>query len=340
MPVFNRFLNAFDREDLQKPIQPQNEITGIDSRCNESSVRPSNCHDYVQFGHGAHAGGDLVMSLTTKQDDVIQAEVAAGLPAWGRLTQSIPPELSAALALIKRQCAGANRGKDWFATALQVATSVGLTHNLLPALTGLRTELMAKVHFCNQNDQAALAQEIASQVAPLAQACDVLDAARPSIHRLALSNDGAQKLSAALDLPFVASTPDWLESTSSTDALIRLHGNLKLTSGTLMKIASDMRAGLSPAHDPTPCDALTMVCCQVMGNDVALTIGAASLQPEDSDLGPLVAQNILQSIRLMTDATTVFTEYFVRGNSMSRERISHGLANSLMLVTSRLPQTA
>jgi fumarate hydratase class II len=242
---------------------------------------------------------------------------------------------------------------DIFSTALHVAASVGVAHNLLPALAGLRAELMAKAEFSRQSHTPEpLAHELTGHVAQLAQAYDAIMAALPCAYELAIhgtaSSDSdtrstefgdlvAQALMEALELPFV-STPDRFTALTSLETLLNLHGTLKSAALALMKVSGDMRTMAPVTESATQCDALTMVCCQVMGNDVALTIGAATGQYEERAFKPLIAHNLLQSIRLLTDATTLFTESFARGISVNRERTSSGLASSLMLVTSRIPQ--
>ena len=233
-----------------------------------------------------------------------------------------------------------------FTTALHVAASVGVAHNLLPALAGLRAELSAKSEPCRRGGQASAAREIEGHLLQLAQAHEAIERALPAVHRLSMhesrSPDFGQQVATALaqglDLPFV-NAPDGLSSLTSLDTLLSLHGALKSAALALMNISSDMRQrALQTTSSTTQCDALTMVCCQVMGNDVSLTIAAATGQFEGRTFKPLIAHNLLQSIRLLTDATTVFTEFFVRGITMSHEPISHGLASSLMLVTSRTAQ--
>ncbi|RZI85880.1 MAG: class II fumarate hydratase [Rubrivivax sp.] len=243
---------------------------------------------------------------------------------------------------------------DIFSTAIHVAASVGIAHNLLPALAGLRAELMTKSELSRDNANPALSQELSGHLAQLAQAHDAIKAALPLVCELAItgaltSTDDrlalafgehvADALAKALALPFV-STPEKFTALTSLETLVSLHGTLKSAALSLMKISSDMRS-LTPSSDnPTHCDALTMVCCQVMGNDVALTVGAATGQFEGHALKPLIAHNVLQSIRLLTDATTLFTDHFARGAALNRERAPNGLASSLMLVTSRIPQMA
>ena len=126
-----------------------------------------------------------------------------------------------------------------------------------------------------------------------------------------------------------------------------------------MKIANDVRwlasgprCGLGELHipenepgssimpgkvNPTQCEALTMVCCQVMGNDVALSLGGSMGNFELNVFKPLIAYNFLQSVRLLTDAMVSFDTYCAQGIEADRPRISELLEKSLMLVTALTP---
>jgi fumarate hydratase class II len=140
---------------------------------------------------------------------------------------------------------------------------------------------------------------------------------------------------------------------------VAVHGALKTLAVALMKIANDIRwlasgprAGLGelslPENEPgssimpgkvnpTQCEALTMLCAQVMGNDVALGIGAASGNFELNVFKPLIAHNLLQSIRLLGDGMASFDLHCARGILPKRDRIEQHLSQSLMLVTALVP---
>ena len=89
--------------------------------------------------------------------------------------------------------------------------------------------------------------------------------------------------------------------------------------------------------NPTQCEALTMVCTQVMGNDTTIAIAGASGNFELNVYRPVIAYNIIQSIRLLSDATNSFTENCVKGIEPNKDRINSNLYNSLMLVTALNP---
>ena len=272
----------------------------------------------------------------------------------------MPSELMAAMAMVQRACSKASRELAQLdpgtaqaidlatsqiisdpCAALHVATHVGVAHNLLPALAGLSAELELTIHV-----KASKGLALGCHLIQLSLAQQAILAALPCAHQLPMPQSTslqvreqvARALTHTLRLPFV-STADTVMPVNTTDHLVRLHGALKSAAMALNKVAQAMR-DLTPAHqDVMQCDALTMVCRQVMDNDLALGMEAQASQPDGQTFKPLVAHRLLQSIRLLTDATTVFTEYFVRGISVSRDRISHGLASSLMLVTSNtMPQ--
>ncbi len=143
------------------------------------------------------------------------------------------------------------------------------------------------------------------------------------------------------------------------DALVSAHGALKTLAVALMKIANDVRwlasgprSGLGeisiPENEPgssimpgkvnpTQCEALVMLCCQVFGNDVAITVGGASGNFELNVFKPLIAHNFSQSVRLLADGMTSFEEYCVRGIEANHGRIAELMERSLMLVTALTP---
>jgi len=165
-------------------------------------------------------------------------------------------------------------------------------------------------------------------------------------------------LSAATDLPFTVAA-NRFGGIAAHDALVGLHGALKTTAVALMKMANDLRwlasgpdCGLSemilPANEPgssimpgkvnpSQCEAMMMVCCQVMGNDVAVGMAGASGNLQLNTFKPLLAHNVLQSIRLLTDASTSFHEHCVQGMNANVKRIEELRNRSLMLVTALAP---
>jgi fumarate hydratase class II len=164
----------------------------------------------------------------------------------------------------------------------------------------------------------------------------------------------AAEVAAITGLPFVTA-PNKFEALASHDALAELHGALNVLAVSLMKIANDTRllgsgprcgfgelklpenepgSSIMPGKvNPTQSEALTMVCCQVMGNNVAVTVGASNGHFELNVFKPVIIHNVLQSIRLLADAARSFTDNCVVGIEADRERIARLLNESLMLVT-------
>ncbi len=168
----------------------------------------------------------------------------------------------------------------------------------------------------------------------------------------------ASEIASITKLPF-KTADNKFEALGAQDSIIELSGALKVLASSLFKIANDIRwlasgprSGIGeielPANEPgssimpgkvnpTQCEALTMLCTQVMGNDTTITIAGASGNFELNVYRPVLAHNILQSIRLLSDGCRSFNENAVKGLEPSIERINHNLYNSLMLVTALNP---
>lgn len=164
----------------------------------------------------------------------------------------------------------------------------------------------------------------------------------------------AKKIAEFTGLPFITAENKF-EALASHDAIVETHGALKQLAVSLNKIANDIRMMASgprsgigelliPANEPgssimpgkvnpTQSEALTMVCAQVMGNDVAITIGGTQGHYELNVFKPLMAANFLQSARLIGDACVSFEENCALGIQPNYTRITELLNNSLMLVT-------
>jgi fumarate hydratase class II len=158
--------------------------------------------------------------------------------------------------------------------------------------------------------------------------------------------------------PFTSATNKFA-ALAAHDGLVAAHGALKTLAVALMKIANDIRwlasgprSGLGeislPENEPgssimpgkvnpTQCEALTMLCAQVMGNDVTIGIAGASGNFELNVFKPVIAHNFLQSVRLLGDGMRSFERHCVRGISANRPRIAELMERSLMLVTALTP---
>ncbi len=218
-----------------------------------------------------------------------------------------------------------------------------------------------------------LGQEFSGYVSQLEHGEQHVRAALPHLCELALGGTAvgtglnaplgyAEKAAAELarltGLPFVTA-PNKFEALASADALVYAHGALKTLAASLMKMANDVRwlasgprSGLGelsiPENEPgssimpgkvnpTQCEALTMLCCQVFGNDVAINMGGASGNFELNVFRPLIAHNFLQSVRLLADGMKSFNAHCAVGIEPNHERIGALLNQSLMLVTALNP---
>lgn len=219
-----------------------------------------------------------------------------------------------------------------------------------------------------------LGQEFSGYAAQLDHAEAVLLGALPSLYPLAIGGTAvgtglnthpqfgdrvAAELAASHGLPFV-SAANKFAALATHDGMVAAHGALKTLAVALMKIANDIRwlasgprcglgeislpenepgSSIMPGKvNPTQCEALTMACCQVMGNDVAVTLAGAAGNFELNVYKPLIAHNVLQSARLMADGMASFERHCVRGITANRERIAQLLEQSLMLVTALVPR--
>ncbi|MBT1712992.1 class II fumarate hydratase [Enterobacter dykesii] len=214
-----------------------------------------------------------------------------------------------------------------------------------------------------------LGQEISGWVAMLEHNLKHIDYSLPHLAELALGGTAvgtglnthpeyavrvAEELANITGQPFVTA-PNKFEALATCDALVHTHGALKGLAASLMKIANDVRwlasgprcgigeisipenepgSSIMPGKvNPTQCEAMTMLCCQVLGNDVAVNLGGASGNFELNVYRPMVIHNVLQSIRLLADGMESFNEHCAVGIEPNRERISQLLNESLMLVT-------
>ncbi len=168
----------------------------------------------------------------------------------------------------------------------------------------------------------------------------------------------AEEVARITQMPFVTA-PNKFTSLATHDALVDLSGVLNTIAVSLMKIANDIRllgsgprcgigelslpenepgSSIMPGKvNPTQSEAMTMVAAQVMGNHVAVTIGGSNGHFELNVFKPVIAYNVLQSIRLLADSCNSFTENCVVGIEANRDRINQLLNESLMLVTSLNP---
>jgi fumarate hydratase, class II len=218
-----------------------------------------------------------------------------------------------------------------------------------------------------------LGQEFSGYVSQLEHGLAHLDAALPHLSELALGGTAvgtglnthpeyavrvAARLAEISGHPFITA-PNKFEALASHDALVHAHGALKTLAASLMKIANDVRwlasgprcgigeitipenepgSSIMPGKvNPTQSEAMTMLCTQVLANDVAVNIGGASGNFELNVFKPLIIYGFLQSTRLLADGCDSFREHCVVGIEANRERVQENLEKSLMLVTALNP---
>ena len=218
-----------------------------------------------------------------------------------------------------------------------------------------------------------LGQEFSGYVSQLDHGLAHVDAALPHLCELALGGTAvgtglnthpqfAERVAAELarlaKLPFVTA-PNKFEAMASCDAVVHAHGALKTLAASLMKIANDVRwlasgprsgigeliipenepgSSIMPGKiNPTQSESMTMVCCQVLGNDVAINFGGASGNFELNVFRPLVIRNFLHSARLLASACENFDAHCASGIRPNRGRIETLMRESLMLVTALNP---
>ena len=218
-----------------------------------------------------------------------------------------------------------------------------------------------------------LGQEFSGYVQMLSNGLDRINAALPRLYELALGGTAvgtglnthpqfavksAEHIAKITGKKFV-SAPNKFEALAAHDALVEFSGVLKTLAASLMKIAIDIRflgsgprCGLGELNlpenepgssimpgkvNPTQSEALTMVCAQVFGNDVAVNFGGATGHFELNVFKPVIIFNVLNSIRLISDACESFTDHCVVGIEANTVNIKKHLENSLMLVTALNP---
>ena len=216
-------------------------------------------------------------------------------------------------------------------------------------------------------------QEFSGYVAQLDEGLRRLDLALEPLYKIALGGTAvgtglntksgfAQRVASQIadltNAPFVTA-PNKFEALSAHDTVVEVHGHLKTLAVSLMHIANDIRwlasgprcgigeisipenepgSSIMPGKvNPTQCEALTMVCVQVMGNDAAVAFAGSQGNFQLNVYKPVMIHNLMHSIRLLTDACRSFNDNCVVGIEPNRDRIEHHLSESLMLVTSLNP---
>jgi fumarate hydratase class II len=291
------------------------------------SKAPVHPNDHVNMSQSSNDTFPGAMSVSTAEQVVgvlvpglkhLHAALAAKVEAFDGIVKIGRTHLMDAVPL--------TLGQEFSGYATQVENSIARAESVLPRLYELA--LGGTAVGTGLNSHPEFAERIAVEIAKLT------------------------------GLPFVTA-PNKFESLAAHDAQVELSGQLKTIAASLMKIANDVRmlgsgprAGLGelqlPANEPgssimpgkvnpTQSEALTMVCAQVMGNDVAVNVGGATGHFELNVFKPVIVYNTLQSIRLLGDASVSFTDNCVTGIEADTGRIDELMRSSLMLVTALNP---
>lgn len=218
-----------------------------------------------------------------------------------------------------------------------------------------------------------LGQEFSGYAHQAAMAIKRVNAALPHIYELAQGGTAvgtglnapkgwgetvAAQMAEITGLPFVTA-PNKFEALAAHDAMVEMSGALRVVATSLFKIANDIRflgsgprcglgelmlpenepgSSIMPGKvNPTQCEALTQVCAHVFGNDAAVGFAGSQGQFELNVFKPMIAYNVLQSMQLLGDAASAFTDNCVVGIEANRERITKIMSESLMLVTALAP---
>jgi fumarate hydratase class II len=330
--------------DSEFPLSVWQTGSGTQTNMNVNEVIANRANEISGTGRGAkqpiHPNDDVNMSQST--NDVFPT--AMHLAAVARVDAHLLP----AVAALRSTFAAKSE-------AFKAIVKIGRTH--LQDATPI-----------------TLGQEISGWTSQLDHGIAAIRGALPAVHELAIGGTAVgtglnahreyaarvvAKLGELTGRPFVEA-PNKFQALASHDALVGLHGAQKMLACSLTKIANDVRwlasgprsgigeitipenepgSSIMPGKvNPTQCEAMTMVCAQVLGNDVSISIAGASGNFELNVYKPLIAYAVLQSIRLLADASASFDEHCARGIEPNRAEIDRKLKTSLMLVTALSPQ--
>jgi fumarate hydratase class II len=331
------------RHDAEFPLSVWQTGSGTQSNMNVNEVLANRASELLGGERGArrlvHPNDDVNLGQSSNDVFPTAMHVAAAQLLQARLLPALE-RLAAALAAKRDAFAG--------------IVKIGRTH--LQDATPL-----------------TLGQEFSGYVAQLRQARLAIDAALPGLHALAIGGTAvgtglnahpefgarvAAELAQATTLP-LATADNRFAALAGHEALVFAHGALKTLAASLFKIANDLRwlasgprAGLGeisiPENEPgssimpgkvnpTQAEALTMICLQVFGNDVAIAVGGASGNFELNVYKPLLIDNFLRSAALLAEGMAGFDEHCIRGIAPNEARIRELVERSLMLVTALTP---
>ncbi|KAH8257400.1 hypothetical protein KR038_008307, partial [Drosophila bunnanda] len=262
------------------------------------------------------------------------------------------------------------------ATALTKELTPAVTA-LRDALQAKSSEWKEVIKIGRTNGQDAvpmtLGQEFSGYAQQLTNGLARLEAVLPRLYMLALGGTAVgtglnsrrgfaekciRRIGQLTCLPFEVA-PNFFEALGSRDALVEVHGALNVLAVSLMKIANDIRlmgsgprcglgelilpenepgSSIMPGKvNPTQCEAMTMICAQVMGNHVAVTVGGAGGNFELNVFATLIVSNVLRSIKLLTDGSRSFSLNCVKGIKPNKDKLAKNVNEALVLATALCP---
>jgi len=261
------------------------------------------------------------------------------------------------------------------AVVRELLPSVGALRDALSAKAGEFQDIV-KIGRTHLQDAVplTLGQEFSGYVAQLDQDIEWIEGTLPGLYQLAIGGTAvgtglnappgfgdvmAAKIAELTGLPF-RSAPNKFAALAAHDPVVMAHGAIKTLAVSLMKIANDIRwlgsgprSGLGELElpenepgssimpgkvNPTQTEAVTMVCCQVFGNDTAITVAGSMGNFELNVFKPVIIRNFLHSVRILADVCRTFREFGVTGIRPNLERIAELVDRSLMLVTALSPK--
>jgi fumarate hydratase class II len=282
-------------------------------------------------------------------------------------------------------CNMSQSSNDTFPTAMHIATAMSARDVLLPGLEKLHAGLQAKIFefdgiikigrtHTQDATPLTLSQEFSGYSHQVAMGIQRVKDALGRIYELAQGGTAvgtglntkmgwsemvASNMAQITGLPFVTA-PNKFEALAAHDAMVEISGALKVVSGSLFKIANDIRllgsgprcglgelilpenepgSSIMPGKvNPTQCEALTQVCIHVMGNDAAVGFAGSQGHFELNVYKPMMAYNVLQSMQLLGDAAAAFTDNLIKDLAADEDRIEKLMRESLMLVTALAPE--
>ncbi|KAF9294455.1 fumarase fum1 [Linnemannia elongata] len=253
---------------------------------------------------------------------------------------------------------------DTFPTAMHVAAAIEINQRLIPAITLLRDAIQFKsdefkdiIKIGRTHLQDATPLTLGQEFSGYAQQL-TYGIARGLNTREGFDVKVAEAIAEITQLPF-KTAPNKFEALAAHDAIVESHGSLNVLAVSLMKIANDIRflgsgprCGLGELNlpenepgssimpgkvNPTQCEAMTMVCAQVMGNNTTISVAGSNGHFELNVFKPVMIKNMIQSIRLLSDACVSFTKNCVVGIGANEKKINAIMNESLMLVTALNP---